>query len=183
MERRELFRIFAASAVAARTAIGQHQHGLPPAFDFSTYRPRFFTDAEYKVVDRLCDILIPSDAQSRGSHDAGVIYYLDTTLHYGDAAGQQQWRAGLDAVETTSQMRFGKPFIECALSQQEELLAYMARNEGAPTTPLERFFVTLKRSAVEAYVLSDIGMHEYLGYTGDTSLPAFPGCTHAEHKR
>jgi hypothetical protein len=80
-------------------------------------------------------------------------------------------------------MLFGKPFLECVRSQQEELVAYMARNEGAPVTPLEKFFVTLKRSAVDAYVLSDIGMREYLGYTGDTSIPAFPGCTHAEHQR
>jgi hypothetical protein len=78
MERRELFKIIAASAVAARNALGQHEHGLPSGFDFSTYRPRFFTEAEYKMVDRVCDILIPSDAQSHGAHEAGVNYYLDT---------------------------------------------------------------------------------------------------------
>jgi hypothetical protein len=38
------------------------------------------------------------------------------------------------------------------------------------------FFVRLKNAAVDAYVLSDVGMREYLGYKGDAMLVEFPGC-------
>jgi len=33
------------------------------------------------MVDQLCDIVIPSDATSRGAHEFGVTFCIDTTLH------------------------------------------------------------------------------------------------------
>ena len=58
----------------------------------------------------------------------------------------------------------------------------MARNEKAPSTELERWFELLKQMTVEAYVLSDAGMTQYLGYKGNTAIPEFRGCTHPEHQ-
>jgi hypothetical protein len=182
MERRELFKILAAGAAAARKAAGQHQHTSSSAPDIASYQPRFFSQIEYQMVGRLCDIVIPSDAQSPGAREAGVAFYIDTVLHYGDRASERPWRSGLTAVDREARAKFWKAFMECSRGEQEQIVALMARNELAPESELDRFFVTLKRAAVDAYVLSDVGMRQYLGYQGDAVLSEFPGCTHPEHQ-
>jgi gluconate 2-dehydrogenase gamma chain len=181
MERRDLFKILAASAVAAPDALPQHQHAGPP-FSAANYQPRFFAKDEYATADRLCDIIVPSDEQSPGAHAAGVAYYIDTVLHYGDATLQKVWRDGFAELEKAAQSRFSKPFLACARPDQEEIVATMARNEANPETALEKFFVTLKRMTVEAYTLSEVGMRDFIGYRGDAVLAEFPGCTHPQHR-
>jgi hypothetical protein len=183
MERRELFRIIAAGAVAGSQASAQHQHEAAAAVDYTAYQPRFFTAAEYQTVDRLCELIIPADDQSPGAHQAQTRFYIDTVLHYSDPQSQQRWRAGLRAVDSAAQAGFGKPFAECGAPQQDALVARMAQHEGAPENELERFFGPLKRMTVESYALSEVGARQGFGYKGDTSLTEFPGCTHPEHKR
>ena len=182
MERRELFRILAAGAVAKSQASAQHLHEAGAAVDYTGYKPRFFTAAEYAALDRLCEIIIPAEEQSPGAHQAQTRFFIDTVLHYSDSQSQQRWRAGLRAVEEAAQASFGKKFIECGVEQQDAIVARMALHEGAPENELERFFGPLKRMTVEGYDLSEVGARQGLGYKGDTSLAEFPGCTHQEHK-
>ena len=181
MERRELFKILAATAAGSQAA-AQHEHGAAPAFDLAAYKPRFFTPAEYAALDRLCEIIIPADAQSPGASKAQVRFFIDVMVQFGDPQNQQRWRAGLAAVEDAARSSYGKGFVECDAKQQDAIVARMARNERAPTTELERFFGPLKRMTVDGYHLSDVGAHQGLGYKGDISITDFPGCTHPEHK-
>ena len=177
MERRELFKFFIAGAAAAREIKAQHQHpGLSTPIDFAAYQPRFYNPREYAALLRLCDILIPHDHQSPAASEAGVGFYLDTLLLYQTPDAQQVWRNGLKLVDEAAHSRFTKPLVDCSSKEQELLMESMARNETNPQTDLEKFFVTLKNGAVEAYVLSDAGMREYLGYKGDAMLAEFPGC-------
>jgi hypothetical protein len=120
--------------------------------------------------------LIPPDGQSPAASQAGVGFYIDTVLLYGTPETQEVWRTGLRLVDETARTRSAKPFIECGPREQEQVVALMAENEAQPKTELEKFFVTLKGAVVEAYVLSEAGMREYLGYKGDTILTEFPGC-------
>ena len=182
MERRELFRIIAAGAVAGSRASAQHLHEAGAGVDFAGYKPRFFTAAEYEALDRLCEIIIPADGQSPGAHQAQTRFFIDTVLHYSDPQTQQRWRAGLKAVEDAAQAGFGKTFAECGEGQQDSIVARMALHEGAPENELEKFFGPLKRLTVEGYSLSDVGARQGLGYKGDTTLTEFPGCTHPEHQ-
>jgi hypothetical protein len=180
MERRELFRILAATAAASPLS-AQHPHGAA-ALDLSSYQPRFFSKAEYDTLDRLCEIILPADGQSPGAGQAQVRYFIDVMVHYSDDQNKQRWRTGLKSVESAARASFGKPFVEGSPQQQEEIVARMARNEGAPKTGLERFFGPLKRMTIDGYHLSDIGARQGLGYKGDTSVTEFPGCTHPEHQ-
>jgi gluconate 2-dehydrogenase gamma chain len=180
MERRELFKILAATA-AASPASAQHQHGAA-APDLSSYKPRFFSAAEYQTLDRLCEIIIPADEHSPGAQQAQVRFFIDVMVQHSDAQNQQRWRAGLKAVEDTAKANFGKSFSEGSAKQQDAIVARMAQNEGSPKTELERFFGPLKRMTIDGYHLSDVGTKQGLGYKGDTSLAEFPGCTHPEHQ-
>jgi|SRR6516165_1291616 hypothetical protein len=62
MERRELFKIIAAGALTEAAVQAR--------------RP-FFDVEQTAVLDRLSDIIIPSDDQSPGAHEAQVVHYLD----------------------------------------------------------------------------------------------------------
>jgi hypothetical protein len=183
MERRELFKVLAVGAIAAHEVAGQHQHPLASsASDIANYRPRFFSEPEYQIVNRLCDIVIPPDAQSPGAAEAGVAFYIDTVLHYGDASAQELWRRGLAGVDEAARGNFANPFLQCNRGEQERIVALMARHEATPETEIEKFFVILKLAIVDAYVISESGIRQYLRYRGDTMLSEFPGCTHPEHQ-
>ena len=182
MERRELFKIFAATLVAAREGSAQHTHGTPAGIDIAKYEPRFFSDRQYSVIDDLTEIIIPSDNESPGAHAAGVRFYIDAVLHYAEPETQERWRAGLAALEETARGQYGRRCAECSAAEKAQLVALMARNEKAPATDLERFFPVLKNMTLDAFIVSEIGMKEYLGYKGNTAIQDFPGCTHPEHQ-
>ena len=172
MERRELFRILGAGAMAAPGA-AQPQ------------RPKFFTEAQAAIVDRLADIIIPADEQSPGAHDAGVVRYLDLLAAASPAGRQQMWRRGIEAVDAAAHSRFGRGFSECTRAQQEEIVGAMAAHEGAPRNDLERFFELVKHTAVDGYRFSEIGVKQYMGWSGNhMETKSWAGaCTHPEHRK
>src|SRR5213594_243166 len=135
MDRRELFKILAATA-GASPASGQHPHGAE-ALDLASYKPRFFSAAEYEMLDRLCEIIIPADAHSPGAQQAHVRFFIDVMVQFSDAQNQERWRAGLKAVDAAAQASFGKAFVGCSSKQQDAIVAKMARNEGELTNDLE----------------------------------------------
>jgi hypothetical protein len=182
MERRELFKVLGATLVAAREGTAQHGHGTSAVVDVENYRSRFFSNEQYRTIDSLTEIIIPSDEQSPGAHAAGVRFYIDTVLHYADPLTQQHWRTGLAAIDETARAQFGKAFGECTTDEKERLVESMARNEKTPSTELEHFFHVLKQMTVEAYALSEVGMARFLGYKGNAVMQEFPGCTHPEHQ-
>src|SRR5438034_10306514 len=110
MERRELFKILAATAAGSQ-ASAQH------------YQPRFFSASEYETLDHLCEVILPSDAQSPGARQTQVRFFIDVMVHFSDEQSQQRWRAGLKAVEKAAQASFGKPFNECGARQQDSIVA------------------------------------------------------------
>lgn len=184
MERRELFKILGAGVVAAHEAAAQHSHAGPSAAsNYAARQPQFFTQDEYALVDRLCEIIVPADQQSPGAHEAGVKYYIDTVLNYSEPGAQELWRNGLKAVDDAAQAKFNKRFAECSLPQQDQIVAAMAGGEQHPSNDLERFFVEAKHLTLDGFFLSDVGSRQYLGYKGNTVLSEFPGCTHPAHKR
>jgi gluconate 2-dehydrogenase gamma chain len=163
MERRELFKIIAAGAVAA-PAIAQ-EHPLE------------------RVLDRIADIIIPSDEHSPGAHEAGVGKYLILAASL-NPQRMHAWTHGVEVVEAESKSRFSKPFLECTRAQQEHLVELMARNEGQPQTDLERFFTSLKPAVVDGYRNSEIGVKQFMRWEGNHyEVSAWKGvCNHPEHQ-
>lgn len=181
MERRELFKIITAGALAGPVAAQTtHQHeAAPPA----AKRAAFFTAEEQAVLDRLADIIIPTDEQSPGAHEAGVVKYLDILAGVTAPRRQQLWRQGLAAVETSARARFAHGFSVCTRAQQEEIVGLMAAHEHAPQNDLERFFELLKPAVVDGYRYSEIGVKQYMGWVGNRfEVKSWNGaCTHPEH--
>jgi gluconate 2-dehydrogenase gamma chain len=136
----------------------------------------FFSDQEDALLDRLAEMIIPADSRSGGAHDAKVSRDIDHVVAYSSARVQDNWRAQLKAVDEEAKRRFGKAFVQCDAASQDTLMAEWAKNEKAPKTELERFFVEIKRSTAAGYYTSEIGVLKELGFKGNDVLKEFPGC-------
>jgi len=180
MERRTALKLIAAGAMAERLESAQH-HLVQIAANPSTYKLQFFTPQQDKLLDRLSDLIIPTDDHSPGASAAKVSQFIDLLAASSSRSVQEQWTTGLKAVEAEAQARFQKPFLDLTPGQQDQILAKMAANETNPSTNLERFFVRLKSLTIDGYYTSPIGIHKDLEYKGNTALAEFPGCTHPEH--
>jgi len=130
--------------------------------------PKFFTPAEFALVDELSDMIIPTDAQSGGARAAGVAAYIDARLAESfEREPQTEWRAGLKAVEDLSREMNGKAFLQSTPEQRLAVLTRMAAAESDPKTPAERFFRSIKGSTIRAYYTSKIGIHDDQQYKGN----------------
>ena len=184
MVRRDVFKILGVGLAFGADGLAEHEHAgsetLP--VDVAGYRPRFFSTEEYKVLGRLCDIIMPADEGSPAASGAGVPFYIDSLLFHGNPEFQRLWRSGLEQVQTTARERFARSFEQCQPEEQEEIIADMAANEESPQTGLQKFFRPLKDLTLTGYCLSDAGMRQFLGYRGDQAIRDFPGCTHPQHQ-
>jgi gluconate 2-dehydrogenase gamma chain len=178
MERRELFRILAATTVTSASA--QHAHDATKSKP-ADYKPRFFSAAEYESLDYLCETIIPADEESGGARDAGVPLYIDTIAHYADSRTQESWRSGLASVDQFTRDRFQRRFAELSNGEREQIVAALIENERSPKTEAERLAVRLKAAVIEAWSVSDAGM-KYFRYKGNGATLTFPGCTHSAHR-
>lgn len=147
----------------------------------ATAAPVFLTAAQYEVVDRLAESIIPADDHSPGAHEARVADYIDLLLAESPADMQKKWTDGLAALDAESRGRFQRPFAAAAPAQIDALLRDISANELAPATPLESFFVVTKEATIRGYYTSQIGIHQELTYKGNKFLREFVGCTHPEH--
>jgi hypothetical protein len=180
MERRDLFRIIAATAATAGSGIAQHAGHSPGVSGTASAAPRFFSADEYRLLDALCGIILPADEEGGGAVEAGVARYIDTVVNYSDAGAKQAWRAGLAAVDRLAVNSFGKQFLELSQADREHAAGKLAENETAPKNDLDRFFVRLKAITIDAFFQSEAGM-QYVGYKGNAGALTFPGCTHDHH--
>ena len=85
-------------------------------------------------------MIIPADDHSPGAGAARVSLFIDLMVFHGGRVVQRAWTDGLRAVENDANKRFHKPFLECGASQQDQIMAAMAANEGQPIAELELFF-------------------------------------------
>ena len=163
-----------ATAAATGAALG-HVTSLH-AFVLPADGPRFFTRDQYALVDELAEILIPADEHSGGARAAGVAAYLDARLaDEFDASDRRAFVEGLRIVDALAKRRFGSLFMGLTPEQRYEVISEMARDERRTETPEGKFFVDLKRRTVNAYYTSRLGIHDEIGYKGNTLQEADSG--------
>ena len=118
LTRREMLQATAAGAAAMSLPLGK---GAP------VQAKKFFTPAEFAVVDELSDMIIPTDQQSGGARAAGVAAYIDARLAESfEPEPPARWRAGLKAVEDLSRRLHGKGFMASSADQRLAVLTRMA---------------------------------------------------------
>ena len=162
ISRREMIQATAAgaAAMALPLKVGSTPSATPP--------PKFFTPAEFALVDEMSDMIIPTDQQSGGARAAGVAAYIDARLAESfEPEPPQRWRAGVAAVEALSREMSGKAFMESTAEQRLAVLTRMAAAESDPKTDAEQFFREIKGATIQAYYTSKIGIHDDQQYKGN----------------
>jgi hypothetical protein len=95
---------------AADELYGQHVHvTLAQTPATGPYAPAFFTPAEYAVLSRLTDVIIPATS-TPGAAAAGVPEYIDRVVSL-NAEHQPLVRAGLAWLERDAKTRFSREFL------------------------------------------------------------------------
>ena len=193
IKRREVLRAIGIAAVVSHfpgftkwAYAGAHEHAGPepaPARP-ETYTPLFFSTAEYAHVERLTELIIPSD-ETPGAREAGVAEFVDFMVAH-DTEQQAPLRVGLAWLDEQSGRQFARPFLEASEAQQVSLLeplAYAAKHRAGEETARE-FFRRLKELTAMGFYSSEIGYRE-LDNPASRFYPASPACPHTndpEHR-
>lgn len=158
----------------------EHLESSRPA----SYTPQFFDSAEYALVERLVEIIIPTDDQP-GAKEAGVAEFIDF-MAANDPALTQPFHGGLRDLDGLSHGFAGTGFLQMESNRQQALLSQLAyRNQHQPGQEAgQRFFKLVRSYTVMGYYTSRVGLQalDYPGLKLYASSPACPHVNDPEHK-
>jgi hypothetical protein len=191
LQRREILRIMGMAGVAAHfpgfvTWAFAHAHPLsgPEQIKPAQYKPLFFSDQEYTLVERLTELIIPSDG-TPGAREAGVAEFVDFMVAH-DRSQQYKLRTGLTWLNAHAERMLGSSFLKLAEQQQIDLLeplAYKAKYRPGEEDG-RQFFQAIKELTVMGFYSSEIGYKELdnpaLRFYAES--PACPHTDDPEHK-
>ncbi len=173
MKRRDLLKAAATAAAATPLVSGDT---LVAAVATPTTAPKFFTRAQYALVDELTEILIPADEHSGGARAAGVAAYIDRRLAETiEPEPKQRFVAGLTRVDQLAHEAKGTAFLSLSPADRDAIVTKMAAEEEAPKSEEGKFFAQLKRHTVRGYYTSKIGIHDEMEYKGNTLQEEYSG--------
>ena len=164
----------AEAAEYAHHMIQAEKAGSPDA----PYKPKFFSDHQYKTLQALCQTIIPPDERSGGAIEAGAPEFIDL-LTSESAEYKLKLGGGMMWLDSTCTDRFGKLYLACTPEQQKQMLDLIAYRRNAKSDPSLgpgiEFFSFLRNLTADGYFTSEIGIKD-LGYVGNKYLKDFPGC-------
>ena len=111
---------------------------------------------EGRTAAAIFERLFPAHENGPGATDIGVLAFVDQALAgaYRDKA--ETYRVGLATVDRVSRQRYGAPFADCSVEQQETLLAEM---EGGKLpdfrVPEQRPFFDMLRAHLQEGLFAD----------------------------
>jgi len=141
----------------------------PAALAQEPYQPKALSEGKFKILTALVDMIIPA-TDTPGAVAVGVDRMVDEALVENDNA-RVGFLSGLSQLEQSGFAALPAPDRTKLLEEYSQ--AIDARGD---------FFRLLKGLTVDRYYSSEVGIHEELGYEGNTALAEFPGCTHEEHR-
>jgi hypothetical protein len=161
-----------------------HQHPGPPERPPAVpgrVKPGYFTEAEFEVISRLADLIIP-ETETPGAAGAGVPAYIDSVVG-GNKELQAIIRPGIQLLNAQCQKQHGAPFLQLTEEQQVEVLDPWAEAADSKIIGHDggRFFRAVKNLTADGYYTSYIGLMEELKYNGNTVLGKFPEAVLPEH--
>lgn len=186
LDRREVLRVMALAAAASRfpgfhrwAFACDHVAAQPPDGKPVAYTPQFFTREEYATVERLSELIIPSDG-SAGAREAGVSEFIDFMVS-SDPGVQYGFRYGLSWLEAHARKLHGKPFVALSAEEQAGILKTLAyKDQFRPGEEEGRgFFKLVREYAVMGFYTSRLGLEE-LDYPGLKFYSESPGCPHGD---
>jgi gluconate 2-dehydrogenase gamma chain len=165
--RREIVRILGIAAVAAHSPAfarwayaGAHPLAADEGRQGAEFVPQFFSATEFALIERLTELIIPSD-DTPGAREAGVAEFVDFMVAH-DGEQQYDFRTGLTWLSAHSGRLLGRPFLELTQAEQISLLeplAYRAKYRDGEEDGRE-FFRRVRELTVMGFYTSKIGYRE-----------------------
>ncbi len=146
------------------------------------FRPAFFNAAEFAAVNAVSERIIPTD-QTAGAREARVSEFIDLMVR--ETPGlHATYREGLAWLDADAKKKHQAPFVKLSAEQQDALLRGLSESkQSSPEAePGVKFFRSIRSLTIDGFYTSKVGLKE-LGYTGNSYLSEFKGCTHPEHGR
>ena len=180
LTRRELLKLAGGAAAVAPLA---GMAAAPPVLAGAApaTAPSFFTAAEFRLLDELTELIIPTDEHSPGARAAEVAAYIDRKLTEYDPKipdlkdARESWKAGLGAIDALSKEMNGAPILDVPEEKRIAVLERLAKKEKSAETPAEKFFGELKGWTARAYYTSKIGIHQEMEYKGNVLQTDYAG--------
>jgi hypothetical protein len=188
IERREMLRILATAAFAAGFSgfskwsfACEHVSADSMQIKRAEYSPQFFTADEYVMIERLTEMIIPSDGGA-GSREAGVAEFVDFMV-YSDDSLQYDFRLGLSWLNAHSERLHGKKFMDLAPAEQNDILRHLAyKTEYRDGEEDGRaFFKLIREYTLMGFYTSRVGLEE-LDYPGLRFYTESPSCPHVNDR-
>src|SRR5579884_120203 len=181
VSRRELVQI-ALAAVAAggavETASAQHVHQVAAdekAANNGVYKPKAFTDHEYKTLLRLAELIVPADELSPSALDSGAGEFIDL-LCSNNSELSSIYTGGIAWLDVQMQRHHKVNFVDAAPEQQTAMLDLIAFRKNAvqqpELSPGIKFFEWARLMVVDAFYSSPAGIKD-VGYMGNTAVAKF----------
>jgi gluconate 2-dehydrogenase gamma chain len=150
----------------------------------SSYQPQFFSAEEYPMIERLVEIIIPSDS-TPGAKEAGVAEFIDFMVA-NETETQYPFRLGLAWLNAHSERATGTKLMGLSSEQQSSLLEPLGFKDKARPGEEDgrKFFALMREYTVTGFYTSEIGYKEL----DNPSLKFYsesPECPHKddpEHK-
>jgi gluconate 2-dehydrogenase gamma chain len=191
LQRREMLRIMATAAAVSKfpgfakwAFICSHDTAASELIRPESYQPLFFSPSEYAMVERLTELIIPSDA-TPGAKEAGVAEFVDFMVAH-DTEQQYPMRLGISWLNAHCEHFFGKTFLDLTEAQQVSILQPLAYKpkyrEGEEDG--RKFFAAFKELTVIGFYTTEIGYKEIdnPALKFYTKSPACPHTDDPEHK-
>jgi len=146
------------------------------------YNPKVYTPHEWSTVRMLVDYIIPKDERSGSATDALVPEFMDTMLDL-EPNMRTAHRGGLAWLDHEMRERTGADFISATDAQRRELLDVISRPRTAPEEMSHgvQWFNSFRDLTATGFFTSEIGIND-LGYTGNTAVMEWTGCTDEAYK-
>ena len=167
--RRELLRnVGLAVALGGLPAeAAQHVHHMATADKAAgPYKPKGFTDAEFKTVQVLTELIVPGAAKGNAAEFIDLLASANPDLKAG-------WTGGLAWMDRWMEREHKLSFAAAPPAQQTALLDIIAFRKNAAThAPGVRFFDLARRMTIDAFYTSAAGIAE-IGYLGNKGASEF----------
>ena len=187
VSRRDALKLFAAAPVAGALdwsapsldRAARMMERLQEEGAQASYKPKFFTAAEWRTVRVLADMIIPKDERSGSATDAKAPEFIDFMLAEKDTSegSRVSMRGGLAWLDNEMRRRFAKDFLRASDAQRRAVLDDIA----FPKTAKPEFragvawFSRFRSNVGSAFFSSAMGWQD-LRYMGNVFNPNWNGC-------
>ena len=141
------------------------------------WKLRVLTPHEWTTVGVLSDWIIPVDEISGSATDAGVPEFIDDWLDFQRGDLLVEIRAGLGWLDAECNHSFGQNFVDCSLTQQQQILDRIAWAEKAAPEDAHAvaFFNQFRDLTLSGFYTSEMGIRD-LPYVGNEPQAEWQGC-------